>query len=278
VDNIANSIFTEFLNPEFSQGAAIILETTTSPLHDVAKYIHLIAQFFIGIGIFTLILNRSNLAFEKEYAAFSIVNFTILLFGIAVPFVASSLNTTRLYQISLIFLAPFFVIGGIVFFSSLNGICGSINTEQSKDHWLNILSLILVIFLLFNSGWVYEVAKDSPTSISLSAIDYPVFNEQEVFCAKWLNNVKAGMIYGDKFRWLLPNSLEWGTVTSISDDYNNMKLNSYIYLGTFNIREEKILISHRQGVNKIMEYISSTNILSHRNKIYDNKGSEVYSL
>ena len=278
VNNIANSIFTEFLNPDFSQGAAIILETTASPLHDVVKYIHLIAQFFIGIGIFILILNRSNLAFEKEYAAFSVVNFIILLFGIAVPFVASSLNTTRLYQISLIFLAPFFVIGGITFFSSMNGICRSIKSDQNKDYWLKILSLFLVIFLLLNTGWVYEVAKDNPTSISLSVKDYPVFNEQEVIGAKWINNVKDGMIYGDNFRSLLPNSLEWGTVKPISDDLNNLKLNSYIYLGTFNIREEKILISHQKGVNKIKEYISSTNITSHRNKIYDNNGSEVYYL
>lgn len=276
-NNIANSIFTEFLNPEFAQGAAIILKTTASPLHDVGKYLHLIAQFFIGIGIFTLILNRSNLAFEKEYAAFSVVNFIILLFGIAVPFVASSLNTSRLYQISLIFLAPFFVIGGIAFFSSLNGIGKSIKIEQNKDYALKILSLFLGIFLLFNSGWVYEVAKDGPTSISLSAIDYPVFNEKEVTSAKWLNNVKAGMIYGDNFRWLLPNSLDWRTVTTISDNLK-IKLNSYIYLGTFNIREEKVLISHRKGVNSITEYISSTNITSHRNKIYDNNGSEVYYL
>ena len=131
--------------------------------------------------------------------------------------------------------------------------------------------------MLFNSGWIYEVAKDGQSSISLSATDYPVFNEQEVISAKWLNNVKAGLIYGDNFRWLLPNSLEWGTVTTISDE-NKIKLNSYIYLGIFNIREKKVLISHQNGVNHITEYINSTNMINHRNKIYDNNGSEVYYL
>ena len=277
-NHIAHSFFTDFLNPEFAQGAAIILQKSASPLHDVGKYLHLITQFFIGIGIFTLILNRSKLAFEKEYAAFSVVNFMILLFGIAVPFFASSLNTSRLYQIALIFLAPFCVIGGITFFNWVIGMGRSIKIDQYKDHWPKIVSIFLVIFMLFNSGWMYEVAKDSPTSISLSAIDYPVFNEQEVISAKWLNNVKVGMIYADYFRWLLPNSLEWGTVATISDDINKMKLNSYIYLGTFNIWEEKVLISHKKGLNRIREYINSTNMTSHRNKIYDNNGSDVYYL
>lgn len=274
-NNIAQSIFIDFLNPESAQGAAILLKATVSPLHDVGKYLHLITQFFIGIGILTLILNRSKLAFEKEYAAFSVVNFIILLSGIAVPFVASSLNTSRLYQIALIFLAPFCVIGGITFFNWVIGMGRSIKIDQYKDHWPKMVSIFLVIFMLFNSGWMYEVAKDSPTSISLSAIDYPVFNEQEVISAKWLNNVKVGMIYADYFRWLLPNSLEWGTV---SNDFDKIELNSYIYIGTFNIRNKMVLISHKKGVNYITEYINSTNVISYRNKIYDNDGSEVYYL
>lgn len=277
-NHAAQSLFSDFLNPEFAQGAAIILKKTMSPLYGVGKYLHLIAQFFIGIGILTLILNRSKMTFEKEYAAFSVVNFIILLCGIAVPFVASSLNTSRLYQISLIFLAPFCVIGGITFFNLVIGMNRSIKMKQHNDQWLKILSLFLVIFLLFNSGWVYEVAKDNSISISLSAIDFPVFNEQEVTGAKWLNNVKAGRIYGDYFRWLLINSFEWGTVSTISDDLNKIKLNSYVYLGTFNIREETVLISHKKGVNRIREYINSSNIMSNGNKIYDNNGSEVYYL
>ena len=277
-NHVAQSFFTDFLNPEFAQGAAILSKATVSPLHDVGKYLHLITQFFIGIGILTLIFNRSKMAFEKEYAAFSGVNFIILLCGIAVPFVASSLNTSRLYQISLIFLAPFCVIGGITFFNLTIGMSRSIKMKQYNNQLLKILSVFLVIFLLFNSGWVYEVAKDNPASISLSAIDYPVFNEQEVTGAKWLNDVKAGGIYGDYFRWLLINSFEWGTVATLSNDLNKMKPNSYIYLGTFNIREETVLINHKKGVNSIREYINSSNITSNGNKIYDNNGSEVYYL
>ena len=129
-DHISSSIFTDFLNPEAAQGIELITMETTSSLHDISKYLHLIAQFFIAIGILTLLLKRKEMKFEEEYAAFSYVNFMICFSGVAVPFFASSLNTSRLYHITLIFLAPFCVIGGMTFFRMVNHVVKKSLTDR----------------------------------------------------------------------------------------------------------------------------------------------------
>jgi uncharacterized membrane protein len=275
-DHMASSIFTEFLSPEAAQGVGIIMAETLSPLHSVAKYLHLLALFFIAVGIITLILKHREMKFEREYVAFSLVAFGICLGGIALPYFASSLNTSRLYQITLIFLAPFCVIGGITVLKVLSRIVKASWTNESVKSSLKALSMFFVLFLLFNSGWIYEVAKDNSLSISLnSTIDYPRFNDQEVLGAEWLFRVKSSdKIYADTYRSLLLNSFEGRIVIPLSVD--EIPENSYIYLGTLNVVDDKVIHEHKIGVQCIMGYIGSEDIVNKRNNIYTNGGAEVY--
>lgn len=276
-DHIADSI-TDLLNPEFSEGMRIISESTLS-LHAVTKYLHLIAQLFISVGILTLLLNRSKIKLDREYIAFSVVFFMMLLAAIVVPFLASSIATTRIYHISLIFLAPFFVIGVLTIFNVANNIAKAFRIKQCIKNPLKILSLFLAIFLLFNSGWVYEVAKDAPTSNSLNTtIDSPHFNYQEVLGAKWLYNVKVNNhIYADYYRWLLLGSFEWGTVRIIPFDINKTQDYSYVYLGNLNVDKKEILIADVKSARKVMKkYINSSIIVDSRYKIYDNAGAQIF--
>ena len=274
-DHIVQSIASDFLNPEVAQGLAIIQERTNSKLHDANLYIHLISQVFIGIGILSLLFNRCKATFKKEYVAFSYVNFIILLAGIAVPFVASALNTPRLYQMSLIFLAPFCVIGGITFFNLISSISRRSQQNQHKSRWLKILSVFLAIYLLFNTGWIYEIKKDNPNSFSLSVVDYPIFNEQEIVGAKWLNNVKVGTVYADIYRRLLSASFDWGNSEVINSD-DSMKRISYIYFGTKNVKGNEILVLHKKGTSYTSEYISSKDLIEYKYRIYTNGGSQIY--
>ena len=277
-DHMASSIFTEFLNPEAAQGLDIIITETVSPLHSVAKYIHLLSMFFIAVGIITLMRKHREMKFERWYSAFSLVFFAICLGGIALPYFASSLNTARLYHITLIFLAPFCVIGGITVFKVLSRIVKASWTNKSVRSSLKVLSVFLVMTLLFNSGFVYEVAKDNPGSISLnSTIDYPRFNDQEISGAKWLNDVKSSNpIYADNYRWLLLASFEWGQVSSFPVDVDKIQDDSYIYLGKFNIMNETVLISYREKAIKRTFYINSSDIVGDRDMIYANGCAQVY--
>ena len=291
-DHISSSIFTDFLNPEAAQGIELITMETTSSLHDISKYLHLIAQFFIAIGILTLLLKRKEMKFEEEYAAFSYVNFMICFSGVAVPFFASSLNTSRLYPITLIFLAPFCVIGGMTFFRMVNHVVKKSWTDRIVRSSLRILSVFFAIFLLFNSGWVYEVAKDHPGSISLSQESIKVYGDDvrknafyaayyldgDITSVEWIskNRDNESKIYADYTRRLLvftsygmmPDEHKLTNTTKIRDK-------SYIYLGYPNVRYGLMY-----GPDK-KEYWNITDIsplLDENHEIYNNGGAQVYYL
>ena len=151
-------------------------------------------------------------------------------------------------------------------------------TDQIVRSSLRVLSVFFAVFLLFNSGWVYEVAKDNPSSIALnSTIDYPRFNEQEFLGAKWLTDLRGDKrIYADAYRWLLLGSFEWGRAKNFPVDVDRIPVDSYIYLGTWNVMKDEVLVVHIKGVSRIREYINSEDIINDRNKIYANGGAEVY--
>ena len=277
-DHMASSIFIDFLNPEAAEGLDIIMRETVSPLHSVTKYLHLLSQFFIVVGVLTLLIKGREMKFEDEHTSFSIVNLVICFGAIALPHFARNLHTTRLYQITLIFLAPFCVIGGITVLKVVSKAVRASWTDQRVINSLKVLSVLLAIFLLFNTGFVYEVTKDNPGSIALnSTIDYPRFNEQEVFGAKWLNDVKSSNpIYADKYRRLLLGSFEWGQVSSFPVDVDKIQDDSYIYLGKFNIMNETVLIGYREKALKRTFYTNSSDIVGDRDRIYANGGAQVY--
>jgi uncharacterized membrane protein len=286
--NMWNTFSSEFLNPNLAQGIYIINKQMPSPLKELYKYLHIFSQVCISTGlVYTIIKNKSHesLKFKVEYLSLSIVFFMILLIAIVVPNFSSALNTSRLYQITLILLAPFCVIGGTILFKQLLFFVDHNQFWMQKTTILSlkILSIFFLIFLLFNTGWIYEMANDeSKTSYSLSSIDYPKFNHQDVLGKEWLCNVNninttnGRCIYADGYRLLLfltsfdaENLLNLGNVEQISKS-------SYIYFSTYNTVENKILIVKANGVNSKIGYVNCNEYISFKNKIYDNHGSIIY--
>jgi uncharacterized membrane protein len=125
-------------------------------------------QFFIAIGLIAVFAKRTR--FNREYLFMSLVAFLWLLAAIAVPYLSQKLNTTRLYHLMLIFLAPLCVVGAIHVLKRCLRIGRS---AQNRNHvsvrtMLKIFSILLCVFLLFNSQLVFEVAGDNPYSFSIS--------------------------------------------------------------------------------------------------------------
>ena len=145
---------------------------------------------------------------------------------------------------------------------------------------LKFISIISAILLLFNSGWIYEVTKDGPTSFSLSERDYPLYNEQEFVGARWLNDLRNSdatyTIYADNFRQMLLGRFEMDDVKTISTNQSSITKKSYIYLGSINIIQNKIILVNMEGVNVKKGYENPDYLLYDKNKIYDNSGAHVY--
>jgi len=293
-NQIASSIFTEFLDPEASPALNVIVSETISPLHNILKYLHLLSQLFISVGILTLLLKHKATGFKKEYSAFSAVNYLICLATIALPFASFCLGTTRLYHITLFFLAPFCIIGGITVLNVISRAFKVAWTNQCMNSSLYVLSIFLAIFLLFNSGWVYEITKDHPGSIALSqesvgeygdagdinAFYATYYTDRDIAGVEWIskyhdnyhNYLKA---YAD-----LPHLRILNSYGMIPQKYLNLLTNStelrdgsYTYLGYSNIHYG-LLYGEMHG-KKYWNITYISPLLKKQNKIYSNGGSNI---
>jgi uncharacterized membrane protein len=300
-NHIVSSIYTDFLNPEAAQGLKIMMTETYTPLHNISKIINYLNQIFIIIGIFLLLKKREK--FEKEYVAFSAVDLTILFASISIPFFASSLNMTRVYQITLLILAPFSVIGALAVFMKIGKKVGILSTDKNVRRSLQVLSVYFVIFFLYQTGFIYQIAEGYSGSISLSQEgikNYPkaqtkmnFYNtyipEQDVFSAKWLSNNRNGIykIYSDDSLTGLTNNalvsaglIDLTKISTLTNTTSDIPLNSYIYLRYVNIKEG--IMSYRipgtllkkGGVYNTTEIYP---LIETKNKIYSNGGSNIYA-
>lgn len=271
-NHILNSVNTELFNTNSVEGLQIIAKQEKSQLYLIYKYLHIICQSFISLGLFFLIFNLKNFKFEKEYVFFCIVYYLILLCCLTLPYFASALNTSRLYQISLIILSPLCVIGGLFSLNLFCNILGQYGVRISKDNIVKYFSIFLVIYLFFNTGLIFELFKDQPYSISLNrSLEYPCFTEQEVVGAKWISEVKNNnIVYANHYRNLLLRGFNPDEKYGIFSSNLNIQKGSYIYLGKYMLNE---IVTLKSSSNS---YICHDNIISGENKIYDNMGSQIY--
>ena len=289
-DHIASSIFTDFLNPEAAQGLHLMMaQPHPGLLHEVNRVINYLNQIFIVIGVLVL-LKYKELKFEREYVAFSMLNLAMLFAAIAVPFFASALRMERLYHITLIFLAPFCVIGGITVFRMMSKVIRVHWTNKAVRRSLQALSVFFAISLLYNTGVVFGVAEGHYGSISLnSTVDRAHFNDQEALMTEWLKDVKDvdTKIYSDLLRGILLLGIfgeryvftgdeEKGIITRIPD-------NAYIFLGRENVKNKKMLLRSLElnEPNVVVDLQNSTfdkfnNTLFNMSRIYNNGDAVVY--
>ena len=275
LNNVMSTAYAYLFNPN-SLAAVGIVTSEKSFLRSIALDLHLIIELMIGIGILFLLYRRTNMKFNENFSLFSVMSFLMLGLVLVVPFLAGALNPERFYQIALIFLSVFFVVGWIGFFRIINRIFKfKWKMKSIYTNSLKLIAIFLFISLIFNSGVVYELFHDKPTSMSLhSTMDGPKFNNIELTGAEWLNDHKLDIIvYSDVYRSLLLNGYFINTHTSIENGTQLIQP-SYIFLGTYNIENNQIAIPAK-GSSPVA-YLDDRNYTNFDNKSYDNGGSQVY--
>jgi uncharacterized membrane protein len=273
VNNLVSTVYTYLFNPN-SLATVGIVTSEKSLLRSIALDLHLLIEFMIGIGILLLLYRRTNMKFNENFSLFSVMAFLMLGLVVVVPFLAGALNPERFYQIALIFLSIFFVVGWIGIFRILNRILGyKWEKKTVYKNSLKLISIFLAISLIFNSGVIYEVFHDKPSSMSLSSsMDGPRFNNMEVAGASWLNGNKLEFnVYADLYRSLLLNGffmdhLSLSNATPVAQP-------AYIYLGTINVNYNQFAIAAK-GSNPVA-YFNGT--YTDANRIFDDGGSRVLS-
>jgi uncharacterized membrane protein len=280
IAHIGSTIFTEFLNPKAAQGLFLLVTETVSPLHEVNRILYILFPVLITIGFFVSVLGNRNSKFTKEYLGFSFVNLIIALACVGVPYFASALNTSRLYHITLFFLAPLCVIGGLTIFGGLGKNLRPPQTSHAADGSLKIVATLLVVFLLFNSGFVYEVTKDNPTSMSLnSEVDYPRFSDSEVRAAVWMTSLSnVSTMWGDAYGRNLLFEFAFWRVGTFWGETEERPFDAYVFFRSENVKG-KVMWSEKTypgNYTSIQDSPFFKVTLDGAVKVYDSGEAEVY--
>lgn len=297
--NIGTSVFDEFLNPDNVQGLSKIMQGSISPLYDVKKYMHLTFQGFIVIGLVAIVLQcvinitrKRAYRFSVEYAILSLINVLICIFAITVPFFASALNTSRIYQITLVILAPLCIIGGLELIKAALYPLKLLKADVG-EHAIKIMTLIVVLYLFFNSGLIFNLANDHPMSVSLSksqinsyslndrASLYDALNTHEQDCcgAGWLkeHRMPGRLVYSDYIARYPISS--YGNTTIAFQRYYDVNLSNigrgaYVFLGYANLKGDVII--EKSGNESIFSVQRVLPGLESRDKIYASDGCVIY--
>ena len=230
---------------------------------------------------------------DEEFASFALISFILLIIALPVPYLAIALNTTRLYHINLILLAPFGIIGAIITFQFLFRKIGRVGT-------IGFVSILLGVQLLLGSGFVHELARDSTFTGSLvqesvrvsgnaqeKAFYYGAYTaEEDVSSARWLSANIAGQnntkIYSTYWSTNQIHALEsygmfynMGVIPLISST-QEVEHGSYIYLQYLNVTEgigTEVEPKFRRLEVFNMSLLNS--LLDKTNVIYSNAGSKI---
>ena len=318
-DHVYYSIYTDFFNPVAREGSVMsaigIHEPAQSLARFISRYIFHATQLFIIIGVIRLLIQRNKMKFEREYIAMTLVSTVIIFMCIMLPFFSGKLHMDRIYLILLLFLSPFCILGGETVFKGILKLfrlvssrfkqkqaCASDQRRYSKQDnrysdatpninkmYVLLVFIVLVPYFLFNTGFVWEVTGDAPTSISLSmermkrssdenanvSFSGAYTYEQDVFSARWLSKSidNKNPVYSDKlsYWYILPS---YGMIFPSRVLYNTTRIRdtSYIYLSHLNVVDGLMAIG--RGSNYNTTEISPP--LWGNNKIYSNGGSEIY--
>jgi len=273
----------EFFNPS-SRGETVLrglgLEAPPSILNTISRIFAYITEALIVVGfvdfVARLLTKRTKVHIQKEYIVLTLLAVSLLVALILVPGLANTLNIERFYHILLFFLAPLCVIGGdrVV----------SVITKAKVELKVSILLLVVLVpYFLFQTGFVYEVAKTESYSVPLSSYRmgvasylYGIPYWADVTSAEFLSKTvhTTPLIYADVFSLLY-------TLTSYGMTYRgNMESLSnvtaivpfgLVYLSRVNIIENLVMGAAAWNTTSILD-------VNRMNSLYSNGESEIVQM
>jgi uncharacterized membrane protein len=289
VTKVSSHILAQVVGFIIPPGVEGLLPPFVSPIHEASKYLFLVVQLFVPVGLLAAIL-KNRRRFGNEYLALSVACMLILAACLGIPSFAASIVMSRFHHVTMFFLAPFGVLGAIITLRSigrgimsLRGIGSSSTLGQSST---TITTILFVSLLLFQVGFVYEVAGDVPISISLGIARKDLWPgymhaaytfEQDVISAEWLyeNAPHASKVYGDQSIYHVLTSYGMISNERLRDLYSTQISNegAYIYLRSYNTLYGRLLV-----IGGLSNTSQLAPLLDEANAVYSNGQSPIYSL
>lgn len=288
--HIYSVIFEDFLSPQTNQGLGLILTSPTTLSGSLQKALILIIQLFILLGLFKVFF-KDKMKFKVEFMALVVPAILLDIFSVILPNFSNVIYTPRLYSITLIFLAPFALIGGIYLFDKITVFIHLWEYEKS----IKLLSMILIILFLLQVGFVKEIVNDPGTSVSLSKeqmmnsnvidqranfyFNYGIFG-QNYYSINWLSsNMKNFSVYSDKTTSTALLSYNVSLILNWKEyQPQNMRLNkfNYVYLSYSNVKGELWVNLNGDRLDKALEIQKLEPLFDNMSEIYSNGGSKIF--
>ena len=284
VSTVRDNFVSDFFNPQ-SRGTQVLEGLGVSGIntfwHIVGRYIYYVTEALIVIGFLGLLVKKRRSFLNDEFNLLVFCNILLLGACIVIPNLAGTFNITRFYHVTLFFLAPFCVLGGI-------DILAVLSRKKVKQKYLLLLLVLVVIvpFFLFQTGVVYETAGEESYSLPLSSYRFDrvklyygsgVIAESEVYGGKWLADNRDATVstYADfTARGLLTYCDLQNTVwLSLGTP---VMAGSYVFLRQYNIYDQIIFNAFSPTIT-----FNSTQIipqLDMMNRIYSDGSCEVYKV
>jgi uncharacterized membrane protein len=295
IRRIVNNFMNDISSPAArSPQVATLASAPTTVVSVMNRIVFLASNSLIAIGVAALSLmgRKSNL--DSKYRLMSVVALFIMIMCVALPNVASTFNFSRFYGIMMIFLAPFFVLGGQTILHWTNKAISPLSAKMSRLQrlrnsrmlGLQLISILLVASFLFNTGFIEHVTGVYPGSMALdkdlkrvsedSGIRLSYFTsvilEQDVVSIMWLSTYMDD--YGVVYNGAL--SLVWWSYGPI-DRSIDLQSSIYAFNGTQNARTRYAYLSYANTVGGFLNNTEISPALTSGNEIYTNGASEIFS-
>ena len=243
-----------------------------------------IIQFFIVAGVIGVVFRVKKSRFPPMFIAMTMVSGILLVLCIALPRFSINFNISRIYHITLLFLTPYCIIGGVAVLQGLyRRLTRRFSRPAAGTAFLSLLVVfILVPYFLFNTAFIYAVTGDTVTSIALNPdMDTPRYNRQEISGKAWLLTIMEGnrRVMADYYgvTWLVEPPF-FQRLDVFYGDTETAPDNAYIYLRTLNTVRGLLKASEEhpgQYIN-LADSNFGREVLAHRSRIYDDGGAQVY--
>jgi uncharacterized membrane protein len=286
---IANLSFQEMFTGTSGSSQLLAMTNNAYLVNTFSKVIFIVINAIIALGIIRLITSRKR--FPPSYFAICLGGGILLLAAAFVPNLILGLEFARTYQFGLIFSATLaifgldFITSGIGRFKSVH-----LHTKQQINRFAPpILSVMILIFFLFQYGVVTNLAQGVPSNLSLStdkqqfvdtlnlsplnAYTYP----QDVYGSWWLSNHllkdSSQAIYCDSTsssQVLLSYGLINPSRIAVPSYSTNLAQGSIVFLRQVNV--EYHLFQDFKYINNATDY---QNLIKNTDSVYSNGGSQI---
>ncbi len=195
VNQITRTLKTDFWNP-VARDPQILQALGLAPMAggevwgSIARDFQYAVQVFIIAGVIALLLSLYRGRFSFNHKVMALISSLLLGLSILLPFLTANFGPARIYHITLFFLAPFAILGGILVFRFILGIFlpGFFDRRGSGMSSRLVLLCVFMPYFLFTTGFVFEITKSKPTSHSLSSYreDFGTVSRSDVIARDWL--------------------------------------------------------------------------------------------